>query len=453
MSCAFTTCSTTPIHTGYLPTLVTEIRNSIFTLENNNVPEQRLEEMAIVVYKSMSAESRSFHVVQHVFDLSADGADEIQKLAAFFHDCIYYTVDGGLSPMQQSYLNGAIFESKDGIYLTKNPPKNHIELVTEIFGFTNGQQLIPFQGLNEYLSSVLAVQCYGDFLSLRHLLEVIACIEASIPFRSGDVMEDLYERLVKVNEKYDINMNGAELETAVVRAADFANRDIKNFSTTNPNYFVSNTWKIIFESNNHLRTQVFSISELALAVQKTTEFFRTLKAETVFSSFRDQPSKEQIIDLTQKAKGNIEISLTYMKCKLLSIAVIAAFAELSGGDAPIALFLGDFPDSKYDVKKEAIELDHRVLTLLKEEQKRSGSADFDIENRIPFTALLYAEIGDVGLEESLKYVVNPMDEEHAKSLLRSLPINCVTEIGFAFAHNAVTRSQAIRNIVQEMKGY
>ncbi len=62
---------------------------------------------ADIVYESMSAPSRTFHCVQHVFDV-ADGADSIQKLAAFFHDVVYYSIDGGLSQVQHEMLKDVI---------------------------------------------------------------------------------------------------------------------------------------------------------------------------------------------------------------------------------------------------------------------------------------------------------------------------------------------------------
>ncbi len=437
--------------------LVLEMRECVFMLENILAPEERLEEWACVVYESMSAMSRTFHGVQHVFDISVD-ADKIQKLAAFFHDCIYYNIDGGLSPVQKSYLSRIIIESDEGVYLTKDSLEEKVEIVSEIFGFEKGQQLNPFKGLNEYLSAVLAVRCFADFLSSRNLLEVAACIEATIPFREGDPMDELYQRLLMVNEKYDLGMNHAEIEITTVRAADFANRDVYNFALTNRAVFLSNTWNLLPESNINLRAQVFRISDFALALQKMTGFFSTLKAETIFSSFRNQPSNEVVADLTGKAKENIKIALKYMECKRLSIAVLAAFAELTGGDAPVVMFLGDLPDAHHispsiedmiriKKRKKGVKLDNRVLELLKE--GRECESEFDIK-KSPCAALLYSEMGDEGLEQSLKHVAHPMDESHAKALLLSLPKCCVKEIGLACCHIAITRSEEIRKIVEKI---
>ncbi len=439
--------------------LVMEMRDCMFMLEHVDVPDKSLEEWACLVYESMSASSRTFHGVQHVFDMAAEG-DEIQKLSAYYHDCIYYNIDGGLSNVQKKYLNDIIVESGDDVFLTQNDLDESMHLVMDIFGFEKGQKLNPFKGLNEYLSAALAVRCFAQFLSPRYLAEISACIEATIPFREGDPMEDLYQRLVKVNNTYSLDMTDAELEVATKRAADFANRDVYNFSLANRAVFLSNTWNLLPESNIKLRhSPVFRISDFALALQKMTGFFSFLKAETIFSSFRNQPSNETIAELESRARENISIALTYMNCKRLSIAVLAAFAELTGGDAPTAMFLGDLPEANYispsiedmikiKKKRKGVELDSRVLSLLT--VGRESESEFDIK-KSPCAALLYTEIGDQGLKESLKHVVHPMDEKHAKALLLSLPKSCVTDIGLACSQIAITRSQALRALVEKIQ--
>jgi hypothetical protein len=440
--------------------LVMEMTNCILFLDNSMVPHQEVEKWACVVYESMSASSRTFHGVQHVFDISI-GADQVQKLAAFFHDCIYYTIDGGLSKAQGEILDGIIVEDgDDSINVTESMMEDNMEMVTDIFGFEKGQKLNPFKGLNEYLSAALAVRCFASFLSSQHLAEITCCIEATIPFREGNPMIDLYNRLRKANADYDLQMDEDEIVVAIKRAADFANRDLYNFTLANRAVFLSNTWNLLPESNISLRhTQVFRISDFAMALKKMTGFFNTLKAETIFCSFQNEPSNELITTLTDKAAQNICVALKYMNCKQLSIAVLGAFAALTGGDAPVAMFLGDLPDPHHispsiedmirvKKKRKGVVLDERVFALLKE--GRENESVFDIK-KSPCAALLYAHIGDAGVEKALKYIVQPMDEENAKSLLTSLPKQIIAEIGLACCRIAVTRSKALEEIVRKIQ--
>jgi hypothetical protein len=439
--------------------LVMEMKDGISALENTIPPNQELEKWACVVYESMSASSRTFHGVQHVFDISVE-ADEVQKLSAYFHDCIYYTIDGGLSERQAQILDGIIVEEGDDIYVTESDLEENMQLVTDIFGFTKGQKLNPFKGLNEYLSAALAIRCFASFLSPRYLAQIAACIEATIPFRAGDPMGDLHYRLKRVNVTYNLKLKSDEIMFAVVRAADFANRDLSNFSLDNKAVFLSNTWNLLPESNISLRhTQVFQISDFAMALKKMTGFFTTLQAETIFCSYNNKPEDNILNELTQKAKENIEVALVYMHCKQLSTAVLSALAALTGGDAPVAMFLGDLPDGSHispsiedlitiKKKRKGVILDSRVFALLRD--GRESESEFDIK-KSPCAAFLYANIGDEGVQEALKHIVYPMDKEHAKALLRSLPKPCVTEIGLACASIAITRSAALKVLIHQIQ--
>ncbi len=356
-------------------------------------------------------------------------------------------------------MDGIIDERDSGVYLQTTQFDVETEMVTDLFGFKKGQKLNPFQGLNEYLSAAMAARCYTKALNMRHIAEIVMCIEATIPFRSGEPMESLFSRLKYVNEKYDLNMADDELVKAVQRSADFGNTDVLNFALKNKAIFLSNTWNLLPESNISLRKNAFLISDFSLALQKMTGFFANLKAETIFTSFRNEPKDEVLLDLTSKAADNIEIALKYMHCKQLSLAVLGAFAELTGGDAPVALFLGDLPEPnhvspsvedmvKVKKKEKGVELDKRVFSLLTNGRERESN--FDIKHS-PLAALLYANIGDDGLKAALQYLVHPMDAEHAKLLLMSLPKQCVIEIGMACSSIATTRAEALNEIVREVQ--
>lgn len=170
----------------YLQRLVIEMRNSLEQFDDENdvdVTDDQLENWAIIIYESMSAPSRTFHGVQHVFDIS-EGADPIQKVSAFFHDVIYYSIDGGLSPAQEKVLHGLVKEGEEkAVSLCEAEFDEATRLVIDMFGFSPGQTLNPFSGLNEFLSAALAIRCLKDTLSLSSLAKIAACIEATIPFR------------------------------------------------------------------------------------------------------------------------------------------------------------------------------------------------------------------------------------------------------------------------------
>ena len=100
---------------------------------------------------------------------------------------------------------------------------------------------------------------------------------------------------------------------------------------------------------------------------------------------------------TAIARTNIEIAKHYMQMKCLSIAVVAAIAELTGGDAPIALLLGDLPDGGQvshgiedlihaETPEQGFDIDHEVFYLLND--GRDQTSNFDIK-KSPLACLLY----------------------------------------------------------------
>ena len=91
-------------------------------------------------------------------------------------------------------------------------------------------------------------------------------------------------------------------------------------------------------------TTGFRISDFSLALKKMTEFFQFLDPAVIYLSFRDPENEHLIARKTELARTNIEVAIRYMYCERLSIAVVAAIAELSGGDAPLSLSLGDLQE-------------------------------------------------------------------------------------------------------------
>jgi hypothetical protein len=425
-----------------------------------------LEKWACIVYESMSSPSRTFHSVQHVFDISIE-ANSIQKLAAYFHDVVYYSIDGGLSEDQDALIGDLICEKDGVVSIVKGASfESNILMTMDIFGFEAGNVLDPFKGMNEFLSAALAVRCYQEALDPVYLAHIAACIEATIPFRKSNAegktpIECLFERMVQVNDTYDLELVDMELVKSAQMAADLGNRDLGNFATPERAVFLSNTWNLLPESNISLRnTTVFRISNFAKALQKMTGFFENLVPEDLFQSFRDDEYEAIMAKKTEAARQNIHVALNYMNCKRLSIAVVAAIAELTGGDAPLALFLGDLPerhhistsieDLIYCCDREpnpGVVLDRRVFELLND--GRESESNFDIKNS-PLAAYIYSLIGTDGIDRCNKFAVHPMNKENALGVLKALPRECVATIVAACAEIAITRRDALDKMIKAL---
>ena len=437
--------------------------------------DEQLEKLALLIYDSMEAPSRTFHNVEHLRDLSVGTVDTIQQSAIAFHDLIYYQIDGGLSNAQREYLHDIVVEKEDTTNeITTLKLEAAMEMVMDIFGFTYGQVLNPYKGMNEFLSACVCVRVNLEMdrkrSPVRKMMSLTAkcaaCIEATIPFRTSDEdgrspPEALFERLKKVNVTYDLQWDEEETVKTVQRSVDLGNRDLDNFSWTDRGKFLTNTWKLLPESNVALRTSVYYLSDLSLAMKKMADFFEFLDPETLYFSFRDTKMEAMNKIKTTQARKNINTALHYMRHKLVALSVLSAIAELSGGDVPISLFVGDFPtegrpmsshiedflDTDY-LPSDDVDIDHAVLKLLRE--GRTKDSFFD-RNKSYLAALIYAHIGQRGMEECLKYIVHPMDEAHSWLLLRNLPISLSHEILSACSNLAITRRLEISKIVDKLR--
>lgn len=498
--------------------LVTGFRGCIAEMSDVVPPDSDLETWSCLIYESMCAPSRTFHSVQHVFDISAGSTDPVEIIGAFFHDVVYYHVDGGLTPGQGKMLDGVsraedVDDGKGGIvkkvFLREiaETDDRAMCLVMAVFGFEGGQELNPFAGLNEFLSAALACRCLEETVPLKRIAEISACIEMTIPFRKPkdgkDPAQLLYERLLTVNDSFKLEFTNDDLVAATKRAVDMANRDVGNFATEDPAHFLSNTWNLLPESNITLRhTSAFRISNFTLALKKMEGFFSFLDPGVIYVAFQGSPSDEALQDLTNRARHNLAAALKYMRCKLLSISVLAALAELTGGDAPVAMFLGDLPEPDYispsiedfivappfretQAARAAEKRQHESDSSLVEEGKATESGDGDDESspqnkqapptnaidesvynllrvgrdadtsfdlkHSPLAAYLYGLMGDDGLEASLEYAVYPMTEDGARKVLGCIPSEAVRKIATACAGIALTRAGKLRDIANDYK--
>ena len=432
--------------------------------------DKDLEDAAFLVYSSMEAPTRIFHNIDHCIDLHI-GCDPIQVSAIAFHDVIYYKIDGGLSGDQKKYIGDVINERDDGVVaITQQKLDTFIEMVMDVFGYKYGQVLDPYKGMNEFLSACICIRVHSSLDNGRTPLltkslnaKRSACIEATIPFRGLDEKgrtppEALFDRLETVNQTYHLGWDEKELVLAVQRAVDLGNRDLENFSWTDRGAFLSNTWKMLPEHNMKLRQTIYNVSDFSLVMRNQSKFFQFLNPETVFLSFRDPETEAFAKEKNAEAKRNIETALIYMNCKYLSLSVLSAIAELTGGDAPISMFMGDLPISRHrinalsltdflDMKSEPakdLKYDKDVMYLLREGRKLESTFD---SKKSPFAAFIYNRIGDDGLNECIKFAPHPMDKTNAMLLLQALPSKVALEILMASSKMTLTRTVEIDLII------
>ncbi len=409
-----------------------------------------LERWAVVIHSSMSGRGRSYHTVDHVFQVNG-GNDAIGTLAILFHDTVYCEVDGGLPRALEPALGDALHVDSDHVELDGFDPEKHVlrTLVTRIFGFEPGQRVTFQSGLNELASALLAARSLRSHLDLRTLAEVVTCIEATIPFRSPGVEEQLAERLAEADREHSLGLGEAGVERAVRRAVEVANRDVANFAYEDPASFLSHTWEILPETNPTLRAPAYTLGEYRHAMAKMEGFLGSITASCVFREFRGTPGEAELAVLHRRGTANLERGVRYLRQKVLAARFLESLAQLTGGDAPVSLFMGDLPfdarsrrleDLLSHAPEPADDLDPAVYRLLLDgREKESG---FDLRHS-PLASRLYGHLGDARSDAVLA-------EEDGWPLLLALPKDIVIAVTRASATIATTRRDKLLEIADQL---
>lgn len=392
--------------TGSIQRVIATFQNAFEAL-GADVPAARLEALAVSIHHAMTDEVRSYHRLEHVFELLESG-QPVRNLAALYHDIVYFQVDRGFSPEIRPLVSPYLFE-KDGVFFlvaTLAPADRNFRLLLGVFGFQLGQALPVLAGLNEFLSALVMLRKLDGLLSEADLVRIAACIEATIPFRGRDAQgcgpfERMELRLLELVDHSGLAMTLPEVTAAVRDAVAFANLDVGSFAHSDVNDFMAGTWKLLLESNQALRSRwVYTIRSYRQAIQNSEDFLSRLEPERVFHSYRGVPSASELAYKVKRARQNIAIACEYLRIKLAAMAILEALAECSGGDAPMSLFMGDLPQEgelsqrlehflPQQERPPWVDTTSPVFRLL--ESGRNDQADFDLQNS-PLTLFVYQHL-------------------------------------------------------------
>jgi hypothetical protein len=331
---------------------LTDIYLSAFESLGVSCTKQRARKLAVNIQLAMSAHGRNYHNLDHVFSF-VDPNDPICTLAAMYHDVVYYQVDQGFTPEILAIIIPNIYELEGEFYISKNIPENDrlAWMTLAVFDLKAGQKLTSLDALNEFLSALVLVRELGNLVQTKDLLKMIVCIEATIPFRAKDKhgltpFEVMEKRLQHVAKKYcETPIKPRDIENTIKAAVVFSNKDIGNFSESDPARFLDNTWKLLPETNAALRDRdAYSIRSYRIALQKMRSFMMFVEPEMVFGQYHGVPSDSEYREMVERAQANIIVARDYLKIRLVTIAILEALAQISGGDTPLSIFMGDLSD-------------------------------------------------------------------------------------------------------------
>jgi hypothetical protein len=417
-----------------------------------------------MVHEAMTVQARSFHTPAHIFDLS-DASNPVQALAALFHDVVYYEIDQGFTPQIQAVLAPyiSVGESIHLVHEALHETDEVFDMTLDVFGFELGQRLIPSRGQNEFLSALLMNKMLAPFLPLFYLVQITACIEATIPFRGKNVQGEapaqvLERRLETINDTYAFNMSKKEIRDAVKQAVAFSNKDVKNFSEIDTGRFLDNTWKLLPETNPSLRTGgIYTIRSYRRALEKMEAFLQQLDPDTVFNQYKGEPEPGEYQRMVALAYRNVHTARQYLGLKLLAMAILEALAEVTGGDIPVAFFMGTI-ESDEDTRRLEDFLPDVPSTASVDESStlfgllafgRASSSSFDVQNS-PLSLFIFKLLGWEQCRALLKHARRMFTGELvAQAFLDALPTGIAVSIANACAAMASTRRAALRAYAQQ----
>lgn len=425
-----------------------------------NIELLRMEGLAIMVHKAMTAQARYFHTPEHIFSLS-DASSPIQALAALYHDIVYYQVDEGFIPEIQRLIAPYVREDDGQLFLTAHidPTDAAFARTLEVFDFAPGQRLASLNGQNEFLSALTLNKSLEGIVNARDLLKATACIEATIPFRGINAQgegpaEVLEHRLAAINARHNYSMSAEEITQTVELAVALSNRDVASFSEEDTALFLNGTWLLLPEANPSLRLKgIYTIRSYRQALQKMAGFLNFLDPDVIFNRYHDTPPLETFTEMVKLAHQNVHTAREYLSIKLLTAVILEALAELSGGDAPMALFMGDIDTADKDYARMEDFLPLPSLSCLEDDNSpifrllaygRGSASSFDM-SKSPMSLFIYHHLGMENSQRLLGLAESLFQGRLApEGFLDQLPTAVIVPIVTACAVMATTRSAELR---------
>ena len=337
-------------------------------------------------------------------------------------------------------------------------------MALDVFGFCPEQQLPANRGQNEFLSALLAGKLLEDVIPLIDLVRVLVCIEATIPFRGaneqGEMPADVLERrLSAINHDFRLQMSHAQIIAAVSNAVSFSNKDVLTFSVSDTGRFLDNTWKLLPELNPSLRLNgIYTIRSYRQGLEKMEAFLLQLNPETIFNQYAGEPEAGVFERMLALAHRNVTTARQYLGIKLLAATILEALAEITGGDVPVALFIGGIEGEMLEGQHQWEDYLPDIPTppVIRETSTLSGllafgrasSSSFDMQHS-PLSLFLFKALGwdrtYALLELAREYYARDID---AREFLDAVPADVMHAVTFACAEMALTRQAELQHYAE-----
>jgi hypothetical protein len=408
--------------------------------------------VAKLIYDSMQTPGRVYHAMQHVFEVSREMTDPIMLLSALFHDVIYYSIDQTFSKEQSQELQGVILPDMETQQLTLASKFDDplVEMVASLYGFLPGHPL-PKLGTNEFLSAMIGIKVLSKYLRYSHLLQIATCIEATIPFRNTEdgktPMDRLYDRLVPLSK----GQSEEWLVDTVQKAAITANYDLGSFDSTDRDYFMDSSWKLLPEARPILLREDCPLVEFLhelQALQGRTKFLQGV-VPRIFQCYRNVPTPEEMDEKRRMTHENLRVVSEYAQIRLLQVLVLVEFVDVMGED-PLSVPLRSClrmglppapegePENLTPVQKE---IRHWLI--------HGRRADFAWDPAAsPLAAYLYDTLGPDGVRQAI--AIANGQEPGSHELLKFLPKSVVLTVASRLGSVLPDRAERLLQVPEKL---
>ena len=406
----------------------------------------------------MTSRSRDYHGLSHLFNV-AKNLPALAKLAAIYHDIVYFHVDGGFPPNVSERIGEVVKRRGDKIFLTPAPDMIVADLIA-IFGFSPGQELRHDAGLNEFLSATLAVRELHRFLSVKQLWAVAACIEATISFRAtiqGMTPDCMLGKRLGSLRSGTVTLIDEEIEEIQILAVRMSTADVQSFGQPDLSDFLGNTWQLLPETNPEFnKVGAYSIRSYREALIHMEGFLSNLDPQVIFRRHGTTPSDDEFQAMIQCATKNLRCAAEYLKANIAAMVVLEALAELTGGDGPISYFIGAMDSGQPQIhdllhhvgilpNATQPQLDAEVLRILKFD--RTDASRFDGASS-QLVAYFYELLGTAGVAELVRRASEVQTgKPNWKSHLAVIPCEVLSDVAQAIAQIAVARKDRFREFI------
>ncbi|KAG7366599.1 hypothetical protein IV203_029269 [Nitzschia inconspicua] len=445
-----------------IPVLEEMLTSSISTL-SPKVPLEPADVSGIarLILESMKTSGRVYHNMQHVFDISETMKDPILILSALFHDVIYYSIDKSFSDEQAKALEGVLVDlhSIEDLVLAKDFTDALVEKVVRLYGFEPGAPL-PKLGTNEFLSAMIGVRVLEQWLDMPYLMQIAACIEATIPFRpvsedGKNPMDRLYDRLKLVCSEQSEEW----LERTVIMAALTANCDLCSFDSDDRDFFLDSSWKLIPEARPNLLKEDCSLMEFYnefFALEGRTKFL-TGAVPKIFQTFRQSVTDEQMAAKRAKTYENLKVMSEYAQVRMLQLMVLVDFVKVMGEDPttmPLRPLLRMELPKVSEPTSSSEEESPLGLTKAEQEEVRNWlvfgrRACFSWDPAIsPLGAYLYDSLGPQGVAAAVEIGKNQKPGSH--DLLKFLPEDVLSTIASSLCTVLPDRAEGCLRVPEKL---